>query len=92
MSCAAQVQLTLFAACKMGSAASDVILAGRANFLTKFHAIATIAGVLLACQTVQTPVWSHSGDRFSAVVAGPQIGPYLIWGLVALTALSVLVV
>ncbi len=73
-----------------------LIIAGFTNFVPPgtpaLYATATIAAVLLACQIVLHPVWTYSGDRIAGLVAGTQIEPYLMRGLAALTALSVLVV
>src|SRR6056297_3353961 len=73
-----------------------LIVAGFTNFVTPgtptLYATATIAAVLLVCQIVLHPIWTYSGDRIAGLVAGTQFEPYLMWGLAALTALSVLVV
>lgn len=73
-----------------------MIVAAFTNFVTPgtpaLIATAMIAATLLACQIVLHPIWTYSGDRIAGLVAGTQSEPYLMWGLAALTALSVLVV
>lgn len=73
-----------------------MIVAGFTNFVDPatptINATATIAGVLFACQCILHPVWTFSGDRIAHVVAGNRFEPYLMRGLAALTALSVLFV
>ena len=73
-----------------------MIVAGFTNFVapgtSTFNATFTIAVVLFACQAVLHPIWTFSGDRIAATVAGSPFEPYLMWTLAALTALSVLVV
>ena len=73
-----------------------LIVAGFTNFVTPdtpaLKATATIALILFLCQCVLHPIWAYSGDRIAHAVAGTRIEPYLMFGLAALTALSVLLV
>jgi threonine/homoserine/homoserine lactone efflux protein len=73
-----------------------MIVAGFTNFVNPgtpaFNATLTIAVVFLACQCVLHPIWAFSGDRIAHAVAGTAVEPYLMFGLAALTALSVLLV
>ncbi len=73
-----------------------MIVASFTNFVgegtSAFHATATIAAVLFACQIVLHPVWTFSGDRIARLVAGTSREPYLMWSLALLTAFSVLFV
>lgn len=72
-----------------------MIIAGFTSFIPPdtppLSATATLAAVLLSCQIVLHPLWTYSGDRIAGLVAGTRIEPVLMWGLAALTALSVLV-
>lgn len=73
-----------------------MIVAGFTNFVgngtSAVEATATIAIVLLACQLVLHPIWALAGDRIATLVAGTRHEAYLMWGLAALTVLSVLYV
>ena len=73
-----------------------MIVAGFTNFVEPgtppLNATFTIAALLLACQSVLHPIWTYSGDRIAAAVAGKTFEPYLMWTLAGITALSVLVV
>ncbi len=73
-----------------------MIVAGFTNFVEpgtpSLNATLTIAAVLFICQSVLHPIWTYSGDRIAAAVAGKTYEPYLMWTLAGLTALSVLVV
>lgn len=55
-------------------------------------ATATIAAVLLACQTILHPLWTLAGQTIAKLVAGTALEPYLMWTLAALTVASVLFV
>ena len=57
-----------------------------------FHATATIAAILMACQLLLHPLWTLAGDRIAKTVAGTTAEPYLMWILAALTVASVLFV
>lgn len=73
-----------------------MIITGFTAFVTPatpiFQATATIALILLACQLVLHPIWTYSGARIAATVAGSPVEAYLMWTLAALTVLSVLFV
>ncbi len=73
-----------------------MIVAGFTNFVDPgapaVNATATIAAILLVTQLVLHPIWTYSGDRIAAAVAGKPFEPYLMWTLAGATALSVLVV
>jgi threonine/homoserine/homoserine lactone efflux protein len=63
-----------------------------ASALSPVEATATIAAVLLGCQLVLHPIWTLLGDRIATLVSGTRYEAYLMWGLAALTVLSVLFV
>jgi threonine/homoserine/homoserine lactone efflux protein len=73
-----------------------MIVAGFSGFVApgtpQLQATATIAVILLACQTVLHPLWCLAGDRIAHVVAGTPAEKYLMWTLAGLTVLSVLFV
>jgi threonine/homoserine/homoserine lactone efflux protein len=56
------------------------------------QATATIAAILMGWQVILHPIWTYSGARIAALVAGTPIEAYLMWTLAALTVLSVLFV
>ncbi|WP_420863657.1 LysE family translocator [Algirhabdus cladophorae] len=70
-----------------------MIVGGFTSFVTPgtpvFTATATIAAVLLITQLLLHPIWTFAGDRIAATVAGKPAEKYLMWGLAALTVLSV---
>lgn len=63
-----------------------------ATNLSVVEATATIALILLLCQVVLHPIWTLLGDRIATLVTGTRAEAYLMWGLAALTVLSVLFV
>lgn len=73
-----------------------VVTAAFANFaspaLTAIENTVIIAAMLLFKQLIFHPVWAFSGARIAALVAGSAREKYLMWGLAALTVLSVLYV
>ncbi len=73
-----------------------VVAATFTNFaspeLSALSNTALIASVLLGWQLLLHPVWAFSGEKIAATVAGTPREKYLMWGLAALTVLSVLYV
>lgn len=70
-----------------------MIVAGFTSFVAMgtppLQATTTIAAVLLGCQLILHPIWCFAGDRIAAAVADTAAETYLMWGLAALTVLSV---
>ena len=73
-----------------------MIVTGFTSFVSPgtptFHATATIAAILLACQLILHPIWTYAGQGIAATVAGTRAETYLMWTLAVLTVLSVLFV
>ena len=70
-----------------------MIVAGFTGFVAlgtpTLEATATIAACLLVCQIALHPIWTYTGDRIAATVAGTPAETYLMRTLAALTVLSV---
>ncbi|MCP3970310.1 MAG: LysE family translocator [Rhodobacteraceae bacterium] len=70
-----------------------LITAGFTNFVDPgtpaLAATATIAAMLFAVQAIFHPIWTFSGDRIAATLAGTPAETYLMCTLAALTVASV---
>ena len=73
-----------------------LITASFTNFVSPeanaLHSTAMIAGILFMVQAFFHPLWTFSGERIAAVVAGKPAERYLMWTLAGLTVASVLFV